>query len=61
MEKISIRLPLCEFCKHFNNYEDDSMKCKAFPDGIPTEKIRLEEDGTECANGIRFEEVNKNK
>ena len=40
----------------FNNYEEGSMKCEAFPEGIPAEKIRLEEDGAECANGVRFEE-----
>ncbi len=26
--------PQCWGCKHFD-YEDEGMKCKAFPDGIP--------------------------
>ncbi len=59
---MSLRIPFCEFCKHYDdNDDDDVMRCKAFPDGIPTEKIRLEDDGTECANGIWYEEITKNK
>lgn len=53
---MSLRLPLCEYCKYFNQYEGGEMKCKAFPDGIPLEKIKFDESGEECANGIKFEE-----
>ncbi|MEY8392847.1 hypothetical protein AALA98_16075 [Lachnospiraceae bacterium 45-W7] len=54
---MSIKIPLCEFCRNFNIYEDRTIKCKAFPDGIPIEKICLEEgEAEECANGIGFEE-----
>lgn len=54
---MSIRLPLCDFCKHYiDNAENGKMCCNAFLDGIPLEKIRLEDDETECANGIKYEE-----
>lgn len=55
---MSLRVPICDYCKH---YKDDAgireRCCEAFPEGIPLARMRLEDDGTECANGIKFEDV----
>ena len=52
-----MRAPICEYCKHYiDNPEVKEMCCEAFPDGIPLERMRLEDDDSECANGIRFED-----
>lgn len=54
---MSLRLPLCDFCKHYTGgKETPGMCCEAFPDGIPIEKIKFDDDGKECAKGIGFEE-----
>lgn len=54
---MSLRIPICDFCKYYiDESKINKMCCDAFLDGIPVEKIRLEDDGTECANGIKFEE-----
>lgn len=45
-------LPKCMVCKNCFN---DAVACKAFPDGIPDEKISAPE-AEECGNGIKFEE-----
>lgn len=52
---MSLKLSICDFCKHYIDGKGD-MCCKAFPNGIPLEKIKLEDDGKECANGTKFEE-----
>ena len=54
---MSMRLPICDFCKHLKS-DTDSYKCTAFPEGIPDENIRLKDDGKECAAGIYFEPEN---
>ena len=54
---MSMRLPICDFCKHLKS-DADSYKCTAFPKGIPDENIRLKDDGKECADGIYFEPEN---
>lgn len=50
-----LKEPKCDHCKHFieNNTKD---ACRAFPDGIPVEKM-WEENDAECAPGIKFEEI----
>lgn len=54
---MSIKMPICDYCKHYiDDSKNGKMCCEAFPDGIPLEKIRLEDDGTECVEGVRFEE-----
>lgn len=54
---MSSRLPICDYCKHrIDDPEVKVMSCKAFPDGIPLERMRLEDDGTECVTGIKFED-----
>lgn len=56
VEKMSLRLPKCEFCKHFRGYKDRGIKCEAFPDGVPDDKKLFDYfDKSECANGIKFE------
>jgi len=57
VEKISLKLPICDFCTHYINGQG-KMCCEAFPEGIPMERILLEDDGKECANGIKYEEEN---
>lgn len=53
---MSLRAPVCDYCKHYiDNPDLKRMCCEAFPEGIPLERMRLEDDGTECSNGIRFE------
>lgn len=55
---MSLQLPICDYCKYyFDDSKVEAMCCSAFPNGIPVEKIRLEDDGGECANGIKFEET----
>ena len=54
---MSLRVPICDYCKHYiDDPEVKGMCCKAFPNGIPLEKMRLEDDGTECKMGIKFED-----
>lgn len=57
MEKMRLKEPKCDYCRHFieNNTKD---ACKAFPDGIPVEKMWGESDA-ECAPGIKFEETDQ--
>lgn len=55
---MSLRLPICDRCKHYLDEKEIIMCCEAFPDGIPVEKMRMEDDGIECNNGIYFENVN---
>lgn len=53
---MSLRLPKCEFCKHFRGYKDRGIKCAAFPDGVPDDKNLFDYfDKSECANGIKLE------
>lgn len=54
---MSLRLPICDYCRHYYEGNDELMCCDAFPDGIPTEKIRMDDDGRECNKGIGFENV----
>ncbi len=59
---MSLRVPVCDYCKHYIDAPDvKKMCCDAFPDGIPLEKMCLEDDGSECANGIRFEDKDGNQ
>lgn len=54
---MSMRVPICDYCKHY--LDDPNVKgmcCEAFPEGIPLERMRLSDDGTECADGIKFED-----
>ncbi|MCI8788285.1 MAG: hypothetical protein HFH92_04085 [Lachnospiraceae bacterium] len=54
---MSLRVPVCDYCKHYiDDSEVKGMCCEAFPDGIPLERMRLEDDGSECANRIKFED-----
>ena len=48
----------CNRCAHLHKELLDGWKptCKAFPEGIPGERMRLKDDGTECANGLKYEE-----
>jgi hypothetical protein len=55
VEKMSIRLPKCDFCKHYIDDETKIDCCAAFPEGIPLEKM-IAEESDECANGIKYEE-----
>lgn len=55
---MSLKLPICDRCKHYLDEEETIMCCEVFPDGIPVEKMRTEDDGIECNNGIYFENVN---
>lgn len=55
---MSLKLPICDYCRHYDKENEKRMCCKAFPDGIPVEKMRMEDDGIECNNGIYFENVN---
>ena len=51
-------LPNCDFCKHFHENVKDRMCCDAFPDGIPSEKIVWENRNSECARGVKYEDMN---
>ena len=54
---MSLRVSVFDYCKHYiDNPDVKGMCCEAFPEGIPCERMRLEDDGSECANGIRFED-----
>ena len=50
-----LREPKCDHCKHFVESDTKDI-CKAFPDGIPGE-VMFAEDDSECAPGIKFEEI----
>jgi hypothetical protein len=53
---VSIVRPLCEFCQ--NRFSDGTLRCRAFPDGIPEPIITQEADHRlpyAGDNGIRFE------
>jgi len=58
VEKVSLALPICEFCR---NFKEDGYNCNAFPDGIPLERMLLENDGEECANGYKYSPQNGNE
>lgn len=48
--------PLCEYCQ--NRYADGTLRCRAFPDGIPEAIITQEADHRvpfDGDNGILFE------
>lgn len=51
----------CEMCKNFISGEINptTWKCKAFPDGIPMDKIRfLDTDTCEnCNNGFGYDQM----
>ncbi len=51
---MSLRLPKCDFCKHFHEDKLERSCCDAFPEGIPWDKIS-DDESEECANGIKFE------
>ncbi len=55
MEKMSLQEPKCDYCRHFIERGTEDI-CKAFPDGIPAEKM-WEDEEIECAPGIKFEEI----
>ncbi len=56
---MSLSLPKCDFCKHFREETKEKAYCDAFPDGIPEDKNIFDyDDDSECANGIKFEDVN---
>ena len=49
-------LPNCMLCNNFiENENKQVMRCKAFPDGIPSE-VMWEPEENECNNGIKFSE-----
>lgn len=50
---MSLRLPRCDFCKHL--FDGEGYACEAFPNGIPVDKMKLDDDKRECNNGIMFE------
>lgn len=54
---MSLRLPICDYCRHYHEENEVLMCCDAFPEGIPTEKMRLDDDGKECSKGIYFENI----
>ena len=53
-----IVLSKCGECKHFlcdsEGYEPGTLKCKAFPNGIPFEVFKSNED-VQCTKEISFE------
>jgi hypothetical protein len=54
-------IPLCLRCKHFVN-DEKSLRCVAFPDGIPFAILSSKQDHRmpyPGDNGIRFEEIDK--
>ena len=53
-EKMSLALPICDFCKHLKDGSAEIDVCDAFPEGIPCDKMRLKDDGKECAKGIYY-------
>lgn len=56
---MSLKLPVCEFCKNFGGYDKQKgIWCKAYPDGIPRDKDIFVKSNKECANGFKFEDVN---
>lgn len=50
----------CPFCNNCLYYHKDAT-CDAFPKGIPIDVLRkrLKENTSECANGIKFEPLQK--
>lgn len=52
---MSLRLPKCDFCKHYHEENAERSCCDAFPEGIPLEKMNWNEE-EECNNGIKYEE-----
>lgn len=44
----------CNYCVYYQGY----AKCKAFPDGISADHMRMvmEDKAIECGNGFHFEE-----
>ena len=52
----SFALPKCMLCDNFiEDHDKHTMRCKAFPRGIPS-TIIWEPYEKECNNGIKFEE-----
>ena len=52
----SFALPKCMLCDNFiEDHDKHTMRCKAFPRGIPSTVI-WEPYEKECNNGIKFEE-----
>lgn len=48
-------LPKCILCSNLiGGHNEDILKCRAFPEGVPDEKL-WESETSECANGIFFE------
>ena len=47
-------LPKCMLCSNFNENSEE-MTCKAFPEGIPDEKLWADEDDV-CNGKYRYEE-----
>ena len=53
---MSLSLPKCDFCKHyFYDKENKKECCEAFPEGIPLDAMKKDEDA-ECSNGIKYQE-----
>ena len=52
-----MEVPKCMFCNHFIDNDDVNAlpTCKAFPNGIPQDKM-WESEETDCNNGIKYEE-----
>lgn len=58
--KISVISPVCTLCQNFDISNPIARQCSAFPDGIPLEIWKAENNHTSAYpgdNGIRFEPI----
>lgn len=53
---MSIPMPICTVCKHYDR-ESQTLRCAAFPDGIPSNILQSKVDHRQAVdgdNGIQF-------
>lgn len=53
-----IRIPICFFCDHYSLETD---KCPAHPEGFKDINLLEIEEDTDCGNGVRFKNTNREK
>lgn len=58
---MSLTLPICDFCKHLKNETSKVDACDAFPEGIPCDKMRLKDDGEDCAKGFYYMPIDESE